>query len=107
MVSIVATIFLFMPWRCVTKYHDYRGVNSDIREALDAGQFGNAVVLIDDKNHSGSLYRSAFFLNHPSLPPERPVFVRDLGPESQARLKEAFPNRELLRWTGDGCETIR
>jgi hypothetical protein len=107
LISIVATLFLFVPWRCVTRYHDYRGVNSDIQEALDAGQFGNAVVLIDDKKHSGSLYRSAFFLNHPSLPPEHPIFVRDLGPESQTRLKEAFPNRKLLRWTGDGCKTIR
>ena len=106
MVSIIATLCLFVPWRCLTKYHDYRGVTTDIRHAYEEGQFAHAIVLIDDTELSGALYRSAFFLNAPTLPDSRPVFARDRGPASHARLRAAYPDRELLRWTGSGCEPV-
>ena len=105
--SLIAALLVFVPWRAATRYHDYRSVNADIREAARRGDFVNAVVLIPDIKINGGLYRSAFVLNDPALPDDRPIFVRDLGGDVFKRLREAYPKRPFLRWENGSAQPLR
>lgn len=89
-------LLVFTPWRGVTKYHGYNRVTSDIRQDLEQGDFGNALVFYDIPENPAS----AFYLNDPRLPDDKPVFLMDLGPAVNAQAARAFPNRDIRYWPG-------
>jgi hypothetical protein len=84
-------------WRSVSKYVDYRSKTPLIRELLDAGAFGDDGLVIVQADGEGEY--AALELND-VIPGERgPVFARDLGPEVNAALAEAFADRPVYRLT--------
>lgn len=92
--SCLFGLLVFTPWRGATKYHEYGNFHAGYRTALASGAFGNAVVLVTRSGEPGS----AFVLNDPWLPPDRPVFLLDTGTLDEAALKAAFPGREIIRY---------
>jgi hypothetical protein len=82
----------FTSWRGVTKYYAYRTFTDRFRVAAEAGAYGNALVFVGTDGDVGA----ALFLNDPFLAPDRPVFLRDLGPEQNAAAIAAFPGRQVI-----------
>ena len=100
----VATLFaalalvVFVPWRATDKYFHYRGMRPDVR-ALDAERhFGPSLVLIRGNRHPD--YHSAAIYNPLDLNEPVPVYARDLGKESRAKLLAAYPDRRV--WILEG-----
>jgi len=90
-------LFVFIPWRGVEKYYQFGRYDTEIRDARDAGAFGNAVVFFDIRSDPGA----ALVLNDPWLPADRPVFLNDRGPGfDRAAAAAAFPGRPVLRYSG-------
>lgn len=87
-------LFVFMPWRGVTKYHEYGLYYADVRNDMADGRFGNAVVLVEKVGNPGS----ALMLNDPWLSGPGPVFLQDTGTLDEAALAAAFPGRPILRY---------
>ncbi|GAB4384337.1 glycosyltransferase family 39 protein [Albidovulum sp.] len=87
-------LLIFTPWRGVVKYHEYGGFHAYVREAAAAGQFGNAVVLVEKNGDPGS----ALVLNDPWLRADRPVFLDATADLDEAALRAAFPGREIIRY---------
>jgi hypothetical protein len=95
LVLCAASLFVFLPWRAVTKYHEYENVHATLRNAAANGRFGNAIVLVTDSGDPAS-YLS---LNDPWMrDPSRPVFVKDLGDPQARAIRAAFPDRRVLRF---------
>lgn len=82
----------FTSWRGVAKYHDFRNFTAAIPQRYLAGEFGNALVFLPDTNAIGT----ATFFNDPFLAPDRPIFLRDKGPEANAVVAAAFPGRPVV-----------
>lgn len=91
--SCLFGLAVFTPWRGVVKYHEYGNFHTRYRDALAAGEFGNAVVLMQKSGNEGA----ALLLNDPGFGPDRPVFLLDRGDLDEAALKAAFPGRPILR----------
>lgn len=90
-------VVVYGSWRSVSKYVDYRSKTPLIRELLDAGAFGDDGLVIVQADGEGEY--AALELND-VIPGERgPVFARDLGPEVNAALAEAFADRPVYRLT--------
>ncbi|TMV07036.1 hypothetical protein FGK63_13060 [Ruegeria sediminis] len=87
-VSVVS----FASWRGVSKYSGYGGYSGDIRRQAQAEDLGNSLVFVTTQRDIGS----ALYLNDPFLPPDKPIFLRDLGPEQNAAVIAAFPGREVV-----------
>ena len=84
-------LLVFLPWRAVTKFHGYNGFKADITEAVRSGAFGNDLVLVDKINAFGI----ALSVADPYRGSDGPVFARDLGPEANAALIAAYPDRKV------------
>ena len=80
----------FMAWRGAAKYFEFRGFHADYRQLAISPGLGGAAVFIKG---NASDYASAFMLNDPALPSAQPVFLRDLGPEADARAAAALGGR--------------
>jgi len=105
------SVFTFGPWRAVGKYVDYRHFHADYLRLLEDGQLGNALVLVrTDADKTVADFSSAFVLNHPDLPDDRPIFAHSLDPDIDRRLIDAFPDRPVIRLDGrtitGGCVRI-
>jgi hypothetical protein len=90
--SLLGTVNL-LTWRSLDKYYRYRGMRADIREF--ERQFGRSLVFV-----RGDLfpdYAAAFVENPPDLDRDAPgpIFARDLGPESRARLQAYYSGRPV------------
>ncbi len=96
LVSTMALISLlvFVSWRCVAKYHDYRGFHSDYRRMMEAGVFGSSVVFVDTPQEVD--YGCAFLLNTFPIRKDSPIFVRDLGIAGNARVMRAYSGRSAV-----------
>ncbi len=97
LVLIVSGLLVFLPWRAVTKYHDYGNVYAELREARATGQFGNAVVLVRSSGNPAS----ALVLNRPDFPDDAPIFLIDGGERGkldEAAIRTAFPGRPLMHY---------
>lgn len=92
------SLVTFNTWRAAARYVDYRGGHGDYLELLEAGRFGNALVLIEYVNAYD--FGAAFCLNHPMHDAEHPVFAKSLGEESNSRLRAAFEGRPVLHVRG-------
>ncbi|WP_171236730.1 glycosyltransferase family 39 protein [Ruegeria sp. HKCCA6837] len=82
----------FTSWRGVSKYNSYGGYTGDIRRQAHAAGLGHALVFVSTTGEIGS----ALYLNDPFLPPDQPIFLRDLGAEQNAAIIAAFPGREVV-----------
>jgi 4-amino-4-deoxy-L-arabinose transferase-like glycosyltransferase len=90
---------LFVPWRLIAKYPHYRSSHDDVRKLANGARFGDALVFIEVEDQVE--YGPALVLNSfPIGARGRPVFARDLGAESRARLHAAFPDRPVWRLRG-------
>jgi hypothetical protein len=95
---LLFAMLVFVPWRCVTKYRDYRGFHDDYARLATLPELRNALVLVHTDNDSE--YASAFLQNAPTLDGDRPVFARALSPDVTERLVAAFPGRRLVHVDG-------
>lgn len=103
LISCLYGLLVFTPWRGIVKYHEFGEFRSDLRDALDAGAFGNAIVLVPEQVNPGA----AFALNDPGFAPDRPIFLLDQGNLDEAALRAAFPGREILRHDPAAAEPSR
>ena len=85
----------FTSWRAVTKYHEYGNFHSLARDQAQTGRFGDAVVFFDQSVHHGS----AFALNDPWLRPDRPLFIRDMGGETDNAVVSQMPDRAVVNFS--------
>ena len=99
-VLVFIALFVFIPWRAVGRYKDYRGFHADYRKLdLPAG----ALVFV--KYQRNSDFWSAFIRNAPTLDEPRPIFAEDEGPEKNRKLIDAFPGRPVAYVTGRSVGT--
>jgi hypothetical protein len=89
-----------IPWRSLDKYHHYRGMRPDIRRLERDYHFGQSLVLV--RGPSWPDYASAFSFNPPTFDRNAPgpIYARELGPESNDRLRNYYASRPL--WIVDG-----
>ncbi len=101
-VLLIASLGVFVSWRIVGRYHDYRGFHSDYRDMLEAGDFSvpaasntlSPVVFVSTPSEVD--YGCAFLLNQFPLSADNPIFVRDLGVAANARVMMAFPGKPAI-----------
>jgi hypothetical protein len=99
-----------LPWRTLDKYHNYRGIRPDVRRLARQHSFGRSLVLV--RGESWPDYSSAAALNPPTYERDATgaIYARDLGPESNARLRIFYSDRPA--WvigaakTGDELKVI-
>ncbi len=101
-----------LPWRALDKYRNYRYVRGEVRALARQQNFGRSLVFIRSEERDllpwqSSSYASAFSLNPPTLDPSgaAPIYVRELGPESAARIRAAYPDRPV--WIVQAPEGVR
>lgn len=99
----ITSLCVFVPWRAVGRYVEYRDVHADYRRLLESGELGRAVVLVEAMGESE--LESALLLNDPSLPDDLPIFVR--GDADLEALRQAYPDRPMLRLRGRQRPTDR
>ncbi len=92
------TFGVFMPWRSIARYAHYRGFNADYRNLVETEHLTNDLVLV--KAALNADFWSAFTLNDPTLPADRPIFAQDVSEESVQRLVKAWPERRVWRVSG-------
>jgi hypothetical protein len=100
--TVAASLLTVIPWRSLGMYYKYRDLRADIRQVAQERRFGQALVFVravDDKD-----YLSAFLQNPPTLDSPGPIYARDLGPASRARLARRFPERSV--WILGVSETL-
>ncbi|RMG94348.1 MAG: hypothetical protein D6706_13895 [Chloroflexi bacterium] len=90
--SLVAW-FNFVPWRSLSKYHNYRGMNNSMAQLAQKQQFGHALVFIREKSKYD--YARAFIFNPPTLDSSGTIYARDVGPESRDALIRHFSGRQV------------
>ncbi len=97
--SVIGTINL-LPWRGLDKYHDYRGVRSDVRALLRENDFGKSLVLVRGKQWPD--YAAATPFNPATFDRDYPgpIFASDANPGSTQRIKEYFSDRPV--WVLEG-----
>lgn len=92
------SIFVFLPWRLVARYDGYRTFHAGYRDLIESGELTNEVVLVHTTADVD--YACAFLCNDPAFPPDRPIFLRYLGPQSAAAARQAFPGRTVIEVNG-------
>ena len=99
----------YLPWRAVDKYYRYLGMRPDIRHLAEEYRFGKSLVLV--RGNAQPDYASAFPYNPTNFSADVPIYAWDRGPELQAKLVAAYPNRPV--WivngpsiTGNGYKVI-
>jgi hypothetical protein len=86
----LVSVFTFLPWRSLGKYHNFRRVTSDMRELAANQRFGKALVFVGGDERD---YSSAFVFN-PAVPDSPdPIYVRDKGPAVRDVIRKSFPDR--------------
>ena len=93
-------LLVFLPWRTVTKYRGYNSFTAAIAEAARSGAFGSDLVLVKDRDTFGV----ALSVADPFLGPDGPVFALDFGPEANAAVIDANPERKVTYWGDDPDE---
>jgi hypothetical protein len=94
-VLTLTAVTVFLSWRAVGRYKDYRGFHADYRR-LDLPP--DALVLVKSEHNSD--FWSAFIRNSPDQSERRPIFAEDVGEASNRRLVDAFPDRPAVFVTG-------
>lgn len=91
-------LLVFVPWRAVGKYHEYRGMRPDVRTLAREHSFGRSLVLVRGSRHPD--YASAAVYNPVDLQADTPVYAWDASPEVRSALLSAYPDRTV--WILDG-----
>jgi len=94
----VISMTVFIPWRSIDKYRDYRGMRPDMRRLAAVTDFGEGLVLIRGREFPD--YAAAAVLNPIDLRAPQPVYARDAGPDALRALAIAFPDRPV--WIVEG-----
>lgn len=89
----VLTICVFIPWRAVDKYHNFRGMMPDVRELATDFNFGRSLVLIQGTKHPD--YDSAFVYNTADLNGDGPVYAWDRDTETRQKLLTVYSDRPV------------
>jgi hypothetical protein len=97
-ILVAISLAVFTPWRAVAKYKDYRGYHGDFRRLAESPSLAGALVLVDVLDETE--YGLAFLLNDPRGPGAGPVFAWRRDEATEARLREAFPDRSIVRMSG-------
>ena len=97
-VAALATAVAFMPWRCLDKYHDYRGMHPGIEDLAGPQGFGDAVVLVAGNEVPD--FAGAILANPLDVTRDAPVFAWDRSVDVRRALVAAYPDR--LFWLVDG-----
>lgn len=97
---IVVSIGCFPSWRAVGHFWEYRGSHTDYRKLERENDFGKSLVFV--RSPSPSDFLSAYSRNPSRLDSDRPLYVKDLGPETNGKLARAFPDRQV--WLLEGRE---
>jgi 4-amino-4-deoxy-L-arabinose transferase-like glycosyltransferase len=92
------SLVVFVPWRSVDKYHDYRGMEPGVRVLDRKIKFGRSLVLVRGNRHPD--YASAAFYNPLDWDADAPVYAWDRSPETRREVLAAFPDRPV--WVLDG-----
>ena len=90
---IVLTLCVFVPWRAIDKYHDFRGMKPDIRELAGKVDFGRSLVLVEGNQHPD--YDSAFIYNSLDLSGDAPVFAWDRDGVTREKLLVLYADRPV------------
>ena len=86
--ALFATVIV-TPWHGAMKFAQRSANSAAIARIASRPDFANAIVFLDRPG-----FAAAAILNDPLLRPGTPIFVRDLGPEANAKVLAAFPGRE-------------
>lgn len=100
--AAVTAALIYVPWRSVDKYHNYRGMRADLARMEARCGFEGDLVLIQERDKSD--YPSAFIFNPNTLDGEGTLYARDPGPEGRESLASLFPEREV--WIYRGSEAL-
>lgn len=93
----IFTLFNYLPWRAIDKYHHYRGMRPDIHYLAKQKNFGKSLVLV---RGDAADYLSAWTYNPLDLTADAPVYAWDRNPEVRAKLLKAYPDRPI--WIVNG-----
>jgi hypothetical protein len=93
-----SVLLVFVPWRAVGKYRDYRGMRADVPQLALEHAFGRSLVLVRGDRHPD--YHSAAIYNPIDLQADAPVYAWDASPEVRKALLAAYPDRPV--WIIDG-----
>lgn len=89
----LVTFAVFIPWRAIDKYHNFRGMRPDVRQLAEAYRFGRSLVLIQGNKDPD--YASAAVYNPLDLQADAPIYAWDRDSETRNRLLEAYPDRSV------------
>lgn len=92
-VLCAVAVVSFLTWRGMAKYHELRNFHSDYRVLLQENDLEDGLVFLNAD--SDSEVGSAFVFNSPMLSGREPIFVRDLGPQSNRAIADLFPDRDI------------
>lgn len=96
---VVASTAVFVPWRAVDKYHNYRLMRADVRRLAEEHDFGKSLVLVRGNRHPD--YASSVTYNPVDFSDPVPIYAWDQDrPDLRALAVEAYPDRPV--WIVDG-----
>ncbi len=84
---------VFLPWRAVTKYHEYSGYHSTVRRDAADGRFADKIVIFGKAGDDGS----GLMLNDPWL--RGTIYLHEAAGLDEAALQAAYPGREIVHYT--------
>src|SRR5262249_47963077 len=87
------SVFVFIPWRAVDKYHGYLGMTPDILRLAQVNGFGNSLVLVEGERYPD--YESAAAYNPLNLRDSRTIYAWDRNAEARAKLIVAYQDRPV------------
>ena len=101
MASLVAFINI-VPWRSLGKYHDYRGMNADVRRLAQTHSFADDSLVFVRTTEPQDHARAAIF-NPATLETSGTIYALDAGPTSRQTVLGHFPNRRVWFLTSGGA----
>lgn len=96
--ACVVAMLVFVPWRSIDKYRDYRGMYPGIGELARQHDFRDALVIVRGTNFPD--YANAAIYNSLDATDPDPVYAWDRGADVRARLATAYSGRRF--WVVDG-----
>lgn len=93
-----SSLLVMVPWRSGDKYYRYVGSGPGARELVASGQHEGDIFLISGKNQPD--YAGTLLYNPLDLRSRAPLFAFDSVPGVVAKLREAYPDRRILRLEG-------
>ena len=97
----VLALLLFLPWRAVDKYRNYRGIRRDPVAWSSEARFRNALILVSGERHpdwAGAVLANELHIGSSTAP----VFAWDRDSTTRRAILEAFPDRAVWLVAGPG-----